>query len=84
MSEEDAPAGDLSPSGLIEGSDQKVRRAIVTLLRAEQAFSKAYIEWTHAPIEIADRRRADLEKAERALTKAQRAASTAQSHVNLK
>lgn len=63
-----------------EGDDPEVRRALVKLLRAEQAFSRAYIEWTHAPIDIADRRRHDLEKAEQALTRAQRAASEAQAH----
>lgn len=62
-----------------EGSeDERVQQAVARLLRATMEFTKAYDAWSHSPMEIADRSRTQLERAEKALTRAQHDASVAQ------
>ena len=65
---------------MTEGDDEVLAMAITRLLRAEMAFTRAYDAWSHSPVRVADRRRSELERAERELTRAQLDASIVSSH----
>lgn len=60
----------------------EVKAAVVHLLEAEQAWSRAYDAWSHAPPQRRHRLEDDLTRAESRMDEAQRAAIDAQPSVH--
>lgn len=60
----------------------EVRKAVVHLLEAEQAWSRAYDAWSHTPAPARGRSQKELDEAQRLVDEAQRVAIEKQSGVH--